>query len=275
VGQHAPDPLAPDSPAADPLAPVLGRLAALAGFAPTEVLRGRLARAGALLHRLDPEACALDEPGWAALLDAVTVQETRMFRAAAQLQAFRAEALPALLALGARTAARPLVLVSAGCATGEEAWTLAILAARGGAAAWRVLGLDLCRPALAVAEAARYPLGPPDALREMPAEDRALLAFDATHFTPAAALRPRVAFRRANLLDPGLPEAGADAILCRNVLIYLTAAARVAVLRRLVAALRPGGALLLGATDSPPPGFGLTPWGPPSAGMWRREGTGG
>jgi chemotaxis protein methyltransferase CheR len=257
------------SQAADPLAPVLERLRDLAGFAPTEVLRGRLKRAGPLLARLDLGACGLEDPGWAALLDAVTVQETRMFRAAAQLEAFRRLVLPGL---AAGAAGRPLVLVSAGCATGEEAWTLAILAARGGAPAWRVAGLDLCRPALAAAQEARYRLGPPDALREMPEADRAMLALEADSFSPAPALRPRVAFRRANLLDPGLKPAEADAILCRNVLIYMTPEARNGVLRRLVAALRPGGALLLGPTDSPPPGFGLLPWGGEAVGIWRRAG---
>ncbi len=257
--------------AADPLAPVLDRLRDLAGFAASDVLRGRLKRAGPLLARLDPGACGLDDPGWAALLDAVTVQETRMFRAAPQIAAFRAAVLPGLVAAAG---ARPLVLVSAGCATGEEAWTLAILAARAGAQAWRVLGLDLCRPALSLAQEARYHLGPPDALREVPEADRALLSLGVQAFAPAPALRPRVAFRRANLLDPGLPPGEADVVLCRNVLIYLTPEGRMAVLRRLVAALRPGGALLLGPTDSPPAGLGLQPAGGSGFGIWRRAGGG-
>ncbi len=240
----------------------------LAGFADTEVLRGRLLRARHLLARLEMTRYGLDEPGWAALLDAVTVQETRMFRAAPQLEAFRARALPGLIK---RAQGRPLSLVSAGCATGEEAWTLAVIAASGGAAAWRVLGLDLCRPALEVAARARYRLGPPDALREVPPADRALLAIEGDCFGPAAALRPRVAFRRANLLEPGLETASADAILCRNVLIYLTPEGRLAVLRRLVAALRPGGALLLGPTDSPPAELRLKPLGGDAVGIWRRE----
>jgi chemotaxis protein methyltransferase CheR len=260
------------SQAADPLAPVLERLRELAGFAATDVLRGRLKRVGPLLARLDPGACALDDPAWAALLDAVTVQETRLFRAAPQLEAFRALVLPGLVAAAG---ARPLLLVSAGCATGEEAWTLAILAARAGAQAWRVLGLDLCRPALAAAQEARYHLGPPDALREVPEADRALLVREAACFSPAPALRPRVGFRRANLLVPGLRPGEADAILCRNVLIYMTPEARLAVLGGLAAALRPGGALLLGPTDSPPPGLGLRPAGADAVGIWLKAGAGG
>jgi chemotaxis protein methyltransferase CheR len=144
-----------------------------------------------------------------------------------------------------------------------------VLGARAGGA-WRVLGLDLCRPALSVAEAARYRLGPPDALREVPGEDRAMLEIGAESFEPARALRPHVRFRRANLLQPGLEPGGADAIFCRNVLIYLTEEARERVVGALAAALRPGGTLLLGPTDAPPRGLGLVPWSRESIGLWRR-----
>jgi chemotaxis protein methyltransferase CheR len=229
------------------------------------VLRNRLRRARLLLARLPLDRASIDQPDWAALLDAVTVQETRMFRAGAQIAAFRTQVLPVLARRGA------LTLVSAGCATGEEAWTLAILGA-GTGVPWQVEGLDLCRPALQAARTARYRLGPPDALREVPPEDRALLEVTEAWFSPAASLRPGVAFRRANLLDAALADVSADAILCRNVLIYMTDAGRLAVLRRLVAALRPGGALLLGPTDRPPPGIGLAPWSRDLVGIWRRQG---
>lgn len=251
----------------DGLAPLLDGLERLAGLAPNDVLLGRLKRAGhaaAAAARRPPD---LDDPHWAALLDVVTVQETRMFRAADQLAAFRGRVLAELTDAAQ---GRPLHLVSAGCATGEEAWTLAIIAARGGAPAWRVLGLDLCRTALADAAAARYRRGPPDALRDVEQDDRAMLSVEDGGFAPASALRPHVAFRRANLLDPLPTQDLADAILCRNVLIYLTTDARRAVLRHLIAGLRPGGALLLGPTDAPPTGLG--PLRAEGQGMWRKVG---
>ncbi len=243
-------------------------LAQLAGLAPNEVLLNRIRRAARTAEEAARAKPDLVHPAWAALLDAVTVQETRMFRAAGQVASFRESVLPRLVA---EAGGRALSLVSAGCATGEEAWTLAVLGARAGCA-WRVLGLDLCRPALAVAEAARYRLGPPDALREVPAEDRAMLEIAAGSFAPARELRAHVRFHRANLLEPGLNPGSADVIFCRNVLIYLTDAARARVLRALAAALRPGGALLLGPTDAPPRGLGLVPWSRESVGLWRREG---
>lgn len=257
------DALAAPAPAF-PFGAVQEKLAGLAGFSESDVLRNRLLRAAPLLSRLPLDRASIDHPDWAALLDAVTVQETRMFRAGAQLDAFRAEVLPVLAASGT------LSLVSAGCATGEEAWTLAILAA-GLGRPWQVEGLDLCRPALLSATAARYRLGPPDALREVPEADRSMLDIADGWFEPVAALRPQVRFRRGNLLDACLPDATADAILCRNVLIYMTEEGRLVVLKRLVAALRPGGALLLGPTDRPPRGIGLVPWSRDLIGIWRRE----
>lgn len=247
-----------------PFAPVLAALRDFAGLAPSPVLVNRLHRAAPLAERVASRAPRLDDPDWAALLDALTVPETRMFRSAPQLAAFRSQILPGLVA---RAGPGPLRLVSAGCATGEEAWTLALLAA-GAAARWQVQGLDLSRPALQAAERARYHRGPPDALREVPEADRAWLRLDAERFEPAPALRDHVRFTHANLLEAAI--APAEAILCRNVLIYLTEPARAQVLGRLVAALRPGGVLLLGATDRPSPALGLRPVGGDGLGIWSR-----
>jgi chemotaxis protein methyltransferase CheR len=196
----------------------------------------------------------------------VTVQETRFYRNAAQLDAFRDAILPRL---ATAAGARPLRLLSAGCATGEEAWTLGMLAldvAPGQVA--EVLGLDLCRPALATAEAGRYH-GPPDPLRDLPLRYHGWMApVRPGCVQPGPELRRTVRFRRANLLRLEEPAARYDAVLCRNVLIYLSPAARAATLARLTAALRPGGALLLGPTDQPGPG--LLPWAPGALGNYHR-----
>jgi chemotaxis protein methyltransferase CheR len=102
----------------------------------------------------------------------------------------------------------------------------------------------------------------------VPEADRAGLRLDAERFEPAPALRDHVRFTHANLLEAEI--APAEAILCRNVLIYLTEPARAQVLDRLVAALRPGGVLLLGATDRPSPALGLRPMGREGLGIWSR-----
>ena len=256
-------------------------LAALVGLAPSEVLWRRLARCARLLPALRLDRPDIDDPAWAAVIDAVTVQETRLFRQPALLAAVEAAVLPALRAAAAREGRRSLRLISAGCATGEEAYTLSMLARwppcggrPRGAAMAEVLGLDLSRPALAVAEAAAYPLGVPDPARDVPARYRAMLEEHDGAVRPIGPVRAAVRFARANLLAaPVAPLlAGADLVMCRNVLIYLEGEARAAVVAGLVDALRPGGALVLGPTDRPPPGLPLAPWGGGLMGVWRRIG---
>ncbi|MFL1461415.1 CheR family methyltransferase [Roseococcus sp. DSY-14] len=226
-------------------------LALLAGLAPSPVLDGRLDRVPALAARCAAAPPALDHPDWAALLDAVTVQETRLFRHPAQFAALDA-------ALAARPPG-PLRLLSAGCATGEEAWSLAALAHAHGPS--EVLGLDLCRPALATARSGQLGLVLGDPLECVPPAARRLFADGAV----VPALRPLARFARATLLAP--PPGAFDVIFCRNVLIYLHDAAREAVMRNLVAALRPGGLLGLGPTDRAP--AALRPLG---CSLWRRDG---
>lgn len=239
----------------------------LAGFSDGVVLQGRLRRAAPLIARAGPGRLAsprMDDPFWARLIDAVTVQETRLFRTPQQWLGLAAHVLPGLAGQG-----RPAQMLSAGCATGEEAWTLAVLAAGAGLPA-RVLGLDLCRPALERAATGLFPPGPPDPLRDVPMPYRRFFTASAegVRARPGPCVAVRVA--RANLLE--LPETGTafDVILCRNVLIYLTTEARGTVLRRLAARLAPGGALLLGATDLPPPELGLRPWAEDQPCLWRR-----
>lgn len=231
-------------------------LEAFAGLAASSVLSARLKRASPLLAACDPAAPHLDDPAWSALLDAVTVQETRLYRHPAQ--ADRAGALMPAGVLRAREQGRGFRMLSAGCATGEEAFTLAAqgLHAQADApgAPLELLGLDLCRPALASASAGVIAPGLGDPLGLVPAALRPWL--EGPEGTPRLhpTLRRSLDFRRANLLD-GMGAAGFDVIFCRNVLIYLTDQARARVMTALIAALRPGGMLALGPSDRPPSGL--------------------
>ncbi len=228
-------------------------LLALAGLAPSPVLDARLNRAAHLLPHLAGHP-RLEEPSWAALLDAATVQETQLFRSPAQLARIETRLVP--LSHAARAAERPLRLLSAGCATGEEAFSLAALglhtAEHAPGLALEVVGLDICRPALQSAEAGivSQHLGEP--LKHVPEHHRPWLVSADGQPRLHPALRKILEFRRANLLD--LPDdlGEFDVILCRNVLIYMDMPARQRVLEGLGARLRPGGMLGLGATDAGP-----------------------
>ena len=229
------------------------------------------------------------EAEWASLEAEITVGETFFFRYAEQFQALRETILPALIA--ARSLDRTLRIWSAGCSTGAEPYSLAILVreALGDALPdWRVviLGTDISVEALATARAAVYGRW---ALRTMPLEER-LRYF--TRLPPAPgirreggyALRPEfrtlVQFERGNLLslvEPKLPPGeGFDLILCRNVLIYFDAETVAAVVRGLGRRLRPAGWLLLGHAE-PNPSFSgfLDPVSLPGTVAYRRLGESG
>lgn len=185
------------------------------------------------------------------LLDEVTVQETSFLRDSQQLRGIDWQALRAGAA-AARGAAAPVRVWSAGCATGEEAYTLALLATEAlGDAPVDVLGTDISAAALTRAQAARYRAR---RARNVPAALRARLLAedgpDAVVVRPA--LRRLVRFARHNLVADPSPPAGEgpfDLVVCRNVLIYFDPGTADAVVQRLRGALRPGGSLLLGFAD--------------------------
>jgi len=186
---------------------------------------------------------------WTALVDRLTVQETRFFRDAATLAWLLESGVPGLAAdLPAHV---PLQAWSAGCATGEEAYTLAMLldAALAPGRYFGVIGSDISLHALSAARRGEFPrrrlAGLPKAWQERYCE-----ALSATRVRVSERLRRRTCFVQSNLLEPG--SAGLPAmhiIYCQNVLIYFDRPRRERLLAGLVEHLRPGGLLVLGAGE--------------------------
>lgn len=185
------------------------------------------------------------------LVDAVSIGETYFFRDAAQFALIRDRFLPEL----AREHGSVLRVWSAGCASGEEAYSLAIAFAEAGITpSVPILATDISRAALRRAEAASYGdwsfRGVPDAVR-----DRYFVA-DGRRLRVVDSIRRRVRFEWLNLAASTYPSlhssvSGMHLILCRNVLIYLTPDAVAEVAASLHAALAPGGWLLTSPTDPP------------------------
>ncbi|MBI1779276.1 MAG: methyltransferase [Proteobacteria bacterium] len=203
------------------------------------------------------------------LIESLTTHETFLFRDKGQLELLRTDILPALIARARTTGERRLRLWSAGCSSGEEAYSLAVvvlaaLADAGEAIAangrvtplpdWRieVLGTDISGRAIDAATAGVYGTTGLSSFRAVPPE---LLHYfppgeaDATRRV-CAELRRIVRFQRLNLMDIAPPLVECDVVACRNVLIYLTDAATRHVHELVHRALMPGGALLLGPADS-------------------------
>lgn len=185
------------------------------------------------------------------LLDALTINVTKLFRDAAVWQAVGQTVIPVLWSLDVPQ----LNVWSAGCASGEELYTLAALfhrhaeqtATQSRLRRLRILGSDIDRASM---EAARRGAYAPEAFAEMPPELRArYFSADAPH-RAAPELKARVEVERRDLLSEPAPASGLHLITCRNVIIYFGRASQEPLLRKFHAALAPGGFLVLGKVET-------------------------
>jgi len=175
------------------------------------------------------------------LLHAMTVNHSWFFRDPKQLEALGER----MRELHRAEPSRPLELWVAGCATGQEAWTLAMIAAQLNIPA-RVLGTDIDAAALTSAKRGDYG---PWSLRELPEPLWAELELSGKErWRVSDRLRSTVEFEVHNLCEP-CPPRRFDVISCRNVLIYFEPERAHEVVARLRAQLRAGGELVLGAGD--------------------------
>jgi chemotaxis protein methyltransferase CheR len=187
-----------------------------------------------------------------AAIEALTTHETYFFREPHQLKAFCEEVLPRLERRNART--RRLRIWSAGCSSGEEAYTVAMLLKDSGRfEGWdvEVHGTDISRRVLAVARQGEYG---PSALRATSPERiaRYFAQVGPNRVRVRDDVRAWVTFGHHNLQDAEthLLVPRMDAVFCRNVLIYFDAPARQRVLRLIYDRLVPGGYLLLGHSEN-------------------------
>jgi len=191
-----------------------------------------------------------------AVAEAMTINETSFFRDVRPFDLLRTELLPRLIE--ARRLTRRLRFWSAACATGQEAYSLAMLVLEhfpllGG---WnlRIEGTDLCGRVVERAASGRYHRL--EINRGLPARfivryfDRA-----GEDWTVKPAVRSLCSFRQANLCSSSLPFHHSldrfDVILLRNVMLYFAQQTRRALLARVHRLLAPDGILFLGASEQP------------------------
>jgi chemotaxis methyl-accepting protein methylase len=196
-----------------------------------------------------------DPREFANLMAALSINLTRFFRDPGAFAALRDKLLAPLLRQRADAGARYIRLWSAGCATGEEAYSLAILLLEHlGAQApdWRIelLASDVDEAALARARAARYNVFSVHNLAPHLRERYTQGAGAEVQLAPAVTRLVR--FQRHDLLRTPYPQ-GLDVILCRNVMIYFSREQQERLFRRLQRALAPGGGLLIGRVEILPP----------------------
>lgn len=220
----------------------------------TEFLRGRFS----LLHISDPAdyiARLKDPAEFLAAVDTLTVKETFFYRHEAQFDAFIKYFLPGLLAKAAEEK-RPVRLWSAGCCTGEEPYTLAILAAEAGRLDQvEILGTDINEGYLETALAGVYSRR---SVEKLPA---AILGKyfkrNKDRFILDERIRAKVSFKYLNLGELLFPSylnktIALNAIFCRNVLIYFDKPKLREIVLRFADCLAPGGVLALGHSEMLP-----------------------
>ncbi|KXU34220.1 hypothetical protein AXE65_07380 [Ventosimonas gracilis] len=185
---------------------------------------------------------------WSKLLAGLTVQETAFFRDPAGF-----DFLSHYLKQHPQQDERALMLWSVGCASGEEAYSLAITAseALGKGAAFGVLGSDINESALAKARAACYSA---KRIAHLPGEFRQrYFSPSAEHggFVVNAELAAKVCFTRLNVLAlADEPFFNLDVIVCQNLLIYFRRERRFEILDQLARRLSLGGVLLIGTSEA-------------------------
>jgi len=188
------------------------------------------------------------------MISHLTNNETYFFREAPQLQVFADPILKALKERKAASGDRSLRVLSAGCSTGEEVHTLAMVIHDSGQFFWnwevQVFGLDVDAAAV---EKARRAVYFHNSFRSL---SPAIMDRHFVREGPGAqvkeGIRRLARLRQGNLLDPASYEGlfPLDTVFCRNVLIYFSDAAILKVVRLFHEALAPGGYLFLGHAES-------------------------
>jgi chemotaxis protein methyltransferase CheR len=185
--------------------------------------------------------------------NAITTHLTSFFRERHHFEFLAQQLLPALERSNAST--RRIRIWSAGCSTGEEPYTIAVVLRREipdvARQDVRILATDIDTDVLAKASRGEYPV---ESLENIPdpycryfqkSEDA-----DAANITVEREVRSLISFRQLNLLEPWPFKGPFDAIFCRNVMIYFDGPTKARLIERFTKMVRPGGWLYIGHSES-------------------------
>ncbi len=190
------------------------------------------------------------------LSNKIVVHQTEFFRNRPQFEALEQIVLPDLLS-AADTSGRTLKIWSAGCSSGEEPYSIAMVVARTlghQLPYWNVeiLGTDISEPILKRAQSARYTS---KAAKSVPEPYKSLYLKELADgsYEVVSDIRDLVRFKVHNLVHDEPPSEllpGAQLVFCRNVTIYFSEKSLVRAIKNMESALLPGGYLFLGHSES-------------------------
>ena len=185
------------------------------------------------------------------IIEAITTHETTFFRDFQPFETLRLTLLPRLIA--ARSAQRTLTIWSAGCSSGQESYSIAMLLLENfpTLATWKIsiVGTDLSEQVLARAREATFKQM--DVNRGLPA--RLLIKYFTKvglHWRLNPEVRRLVEFRQLNLIDPWSFLPKPDIVFLRNVLIYFDVQTKRLILDRVRQTIARDGVLFLGAAET-------------------------
>jgi chemotaxis protein methyltransferase CheR len=191
------------------------------------------------------------------MIDAVTTNKTDFFREADHFDYLVGRIVPAAMARDGTGIARPFKVWSAGCSTGEEPYTIAMVLEEMRALDqrfnYRIFASDLSTQVLekarnAVYEEAKVEVVPLSFKKKYMLRS---IEREKSLVRMKPELRARVSFDRINFMDERYPVGDAfDVVFCRNVIIYFDRQVQESILRKLCDHLRPGGWLILGHSET-------------------------
>lgn len=191
------------------------------------------------------------------LMDVVTTNKTEFYREPRHYDVLVHSAIPDLLQRKGIGIHRPLKVWSAGCSTGAEPYTLAMVLCDVGAQAegfsFKILATDISTRVLEIGRNAIYDERDAGPIPHAARKKYLLRSKDRTQprIRIVPELRRLVEFRRLNLMDDdyGMSDS-MDIVLCRNVIIYFDRATQFKVLGRICRCLKPGGYLFMGHSET-------------------------
>ena len=190
-------------------------------------------------------------------LDAVTTNKTDFFREPRHYSVLEDKVLPELLTGSRIGEIRPVKIWSAGCSTGAEPYTLAMVledfSERIGRFQYRIVATDISTRVLSIAQTAIYDEKEAAPVPQTFKKQYLLRSKDRSQprIRVAPELRRKVEFRRLNFMDSDYDMPNTmDIIMCRNVIIYFHRPTQLKVLQRLCRCLRSGGFLFMGHSET-------------------------
>ncbi len=217
-------------------------------------LAARLRVLGLSTYRQYAERLSSDAEEYARFIQTLTINVTEFFRDTGMWEALRSEVIPTLLAEKAAHHGHTIRIWSAGCATGEEPYSLAmtfldLLGDDAEQFTLSITGSDIDPDSLAVADAGYYP---PSSLAAMPPDYLERFFVSNAEDGPGMRIRPEVRrlirFNSFSLFDSS-PMKLVDLVMCRNVFIYFNRDEQSRVLDQFWKATARGGFLVLGRTE--------------------------